>query len=177
MATLNESQSGKAVKGRTKKPTPRVDLTAMVDLMFLLTTFFMLTTSLGSLNAADIVKPDKTDTGVVENYPESRTMTILLGKNNKAVCYMGTIEKANMKVIPVATIQKEISENERLVAETHQHDPAKYMIVIIKPGKMANFQNFVDVIDEMKIANIKSYAIDDDHIEEKEITFMKMNGL
>jgi biopolymer transport protein ExbD len=39
MATLNESQSGKAVKGRTKKATPKVDLTAMVDLMFLLTTF------------------------------------------------------------------------------------------------------------------------------------------
>jgi biopolymer transport protein ExbD len=104
-------------------------------------------------------------------------MTILLGKNNKAVCYMGTIEKANMKVIPVATIQNEIKANERLVAETHHHNPAKYMIVIIKPSKTANFQNFVDVIDEMKIANIKSYAIDDDHIAEKEITFMKMNGL
>jgi len=175
MATLNESQSGKAAKGRTKKPTPRVDLTAMVDLMFLLTTFFMLTTSLGSLNAADIAKPVKTD--VVENYPESRTMTILLGKNNKAVCYMGTVEKANMQVIPVAHIEKEIIKNEKQVAETHQHDPAKYMIVIIKPGKTARFQDFVDVIDEMKIANIKSYAIDDDHIAEKEVEFMKKNGL
>jgi biopolymer transport protein ExbD len=175
MATLNESQSGKAVKGRTKKPTPRVDLTAMVDLMFLLTTFFMLTTSLGSLNAADIAKPNKTD--VVANYPESRTMTIVLGKDNKAVSYMGTIEKANMKVMPVADLQKEIVKNERLVAETHQHNPAKYMIVIIKPSKTARFQDFVDVIDEMKIANIKSYAIDDDHIAEKEIAFMAVNGL
>ena len=177
MATLNESQSGKAAKGRTKKPTPRVDLTAMVDLMFLLTTFFMLTTSLGSLNAADIAKPDKTDIDVVANYPESRTMTILLGKNNKSICYMGTIEKAKMKVISVANIQKEIIANERLVAQTHQHDPSKHMIVIIKPSKTARFQNFVDVIDEMKIANIKSYAIDDDHIAEKEMRFMKLNDL
>ncbi|MDQ0636492.1 biopolymer transport protein ExbD [Pedobacter sp. W3I1] len=177
MATLNESQSGKAVKGRTKKTAPRVDLTAMVDLMFLLTTFFMLTTSLGTLNAADIAKPDKTDVNVVENYPESRTMTILLGKNNKAVCYMGTIEKANMKVIPVANIQKEIMANEKLVAETHQHNPTKYMIVIIKPAKTAKFQDLIDVIDEMRIANIKSYAIDDDHITEKEVAFMKMNGI
>lgn len=176
MATLNESQSSKAAKGTTKKPTPRVDLTAMVDLMFLLTTFFMLTTSLGSLNAADIAKPVKSD-GVDIAFPESRTMTILLGKNNKAVCYMGTIEKADMHIIPVANIQKEISKNEKLVAETHQHNPAKYMIVIIKPAKTAKFQNFVDVIDEMKIANIKSYAIDDDHIAEKEAAFMKMNGI
>ncbi|NMN38484.1 ExbD/TolR family protein [Pedobacter sp. SG918] len=177
MATLNESQSGKAAKGRTNKTIPRVDLTAMVDLMFLLTTFFMLTTLLGSLNAADIAKPDKTDINIVENYPESRTMTILLGKNNKAVCYMGTIEKANMKVASVANIQKEILANEKLVAKTHHNNPSKYMIVIIKPGKTAKFQNFVDVIDEMKIANIKSYAIDDDRIVEKEIAFMKINGL
>jgi len=177
MATLNESQSGKAAKGRTKKPAPRVDLTAMVDLMFLLTTFFMLTTSLGSLNAADIAKPVKDDGVTVQPYPESRTMTIVLGKNNKAVCYMGTIEKANMKITPVANLQREISMNEKLVAETHQQNPAKYMIVIIKPSKTARFQNFVDVIDEMKIANIRSYAIDDDHISEKEMAFMKKNNL
>lgn len=177
MATLNESQGGKAVKGRTKKATPRVDLTAMVDLMFLLTTFFMLTTTLSQLNAADIAKPDKTDINMVENYPESRTMTIVLGKNNKAVSYMGTIEKANMKVMPVADLQKEILANKLLVAATHQHNPSKHMIVIIKPGKTTRFQNFVDVVDEMKIADIKSYSIDDDHFAEKELSFMKNNGL
>jgi biopolymer transport protein ExbD len=177
MATLNESQSGKAVKGRTKKPTPKVDLTAMVDLMFLLTTFFMLTTTLSQLNAADIAKPDKSIPDVVEKYPESRTMTIVLGKDNKAVFYMGTIEKANMKVIPVADLQKEIKSNELLVAATHQNNPAKYMIIIIKPGKTAKFKNFVDAIDEMKIADIKSYSIDDDHFAEKELLFMKNNNL
>lgn len=177
MATLNESQSGKAVKGRTKKTAPKVDLTAMVDLMFLLTTFFMLTTTLGQLNAADIAKPDKTSPDVVENYPESRTMTIVLGKDNKAVSYMGTIEKANMKVIAVADLQKEMKANELLVKATHQNNPLKYMIVIIKPGKTAKFQNFVDAIDEIKIADIKSYSIDDDHFAEKELAFMKNNNL
>ncbi|MBO9676243.1 MAG: biopolymer transporter ExbD [Sphingobacteriaceae bacterium] len=177
MATLNESQSSKPAKGRTKKTNPRVDLTAMVDLMFLLTAFFMLTTSLGKLNAADIAKPVKDDGIDFGPFPESRTMTILLGKNDKAVYYMGTIEKANMKVTPVANIQKEIIANEKMVAETHQHKPGKYLIVIIKPGKTARFQNFVDVIDEMKIAGIKSYSIDDDHFAEQELTFMKNNQL
>jgi len=177
MATLNESQSSKAAKGRTKKVTPRVDLTAMVDLMFLLTTFFMLTTTLSRLNAADIAKPDKTDMDITENCPESRTMTIVLGKDNSAVSYMGTIEKANMKVMPVADLQKEIMANKILVSASHQNNPSKYMIVIIKPGKMARFQNFVDVVDEMKIADIKSYSIDDDHFDEKELMFMKNNNL
>ncbi|RBQ07043.1 biopolymer transporter ExbD [Pedobacter miscanthi] len=177
MATLNESQSGKAVKGRTKKPTPKVDLTAMVDLMFLLTTFFMLTTTLSQLNAADIAKPVKEDCIDFAPFPESRTMTIVLGKDNKAVSYMGTIESAKMKVIPVTDLQKEISANKLLVATTHQNKPDKYMVVIIKPGKAAKFQNFVDVIDEMKIADIKSYSIDDDHFAEKELIFMKNNQL
>ncbi len=51
------------------------------------------------------------------------------------------------------------------------------MIVIIKPGKTARFQNFVDAVDEMKIADIKSYSIDDEHFDDKELLFMKNNGL
>ncbi|MDN3586490.1 hypothetical protein QWY86_07435 [Pedobacter aquatilis] len=39
MATQEISNGGKASGRRTKKTAPRVDLTAMVDLMFLLTTF------------------------------------------------------------------------------------------------------------------------------------------
>ncbi|SDD43080.1 ExbD/TolR family protein [Pedobacter soli] len=176
MATLNESQGRKAAKGRTKKTAPRVDLTAMVDLMFLLTTFFMLTTSLGSLNAADVAKPDETD-GILVDYPASRTMTILLGKNSQSVCYMGTTAGADMKVVAVKNIQEEISANELKVAKTHANNPAKYMIVIIKPTATSKFKDFVDLIDEMKIAGIKSYAIDDDHITSEESGFMESKGM
>lgn len=35
------------------------------------------------------------------------------------------------------------------------------MLVIIKPAQTSSFKDFVDVIDEMKIGNIKSYSIDD----------------
>ncbi|RDC56988.1 biopolymer transporter ExbD [Pedobacter chinensis] len=176
MATLNESQSGKAVKGRTRKTAPRVDLTAMVDLMFLLTTFFMLTTSLGTLNAADIAKPDQCDQCEMD-YPASRTMTVLLGKNDETVSYIGTAENADMKVTPVKNIQDEINSNKLLVAKAHHNNPVKYMIVIIKPTKTAKFQNFVDLVDEMKIADIKSYSIDDKNISAKETDFMKAKGL
>ncbi|WP_231425485.1 biopolymer transporter ExbD [Pedobacter sp. Leaf250] len=177
MATLNESTKGKTVKGRTKKAAPRVDLTAMVDLMFLLTTFFMLTTSLGTLNAADIAKPDQCDNGCTMDYPASRTMTVLLGDDDKTVSYLGTADDKGMKISSIKNLQEEIASNKTKVAKIHGNDPSKYMIVIIKPTKTAKFQNFVDAIDEMKIADIKSYSIDDKNILKQEIDFLKSKGL
>jgi hypothetical protein len=35
----------------------------------------------------------------------------------------------------------------------------------------------VDVVDEMKIANIKSYAIDDSHFLDEEQDFLKEKGI
>ncbi|MCX2573900.1 ExbD/TolR family protein [Pedobacter sandarakinus] len=176
MATLNESPSGKADKRRKRTIAPRVDLTAMVDLMFLLTTFFMLTTSLGTLNAADVAKPDECD-GCNLAYPASRTMTILLGKNHKAVTYLGLPKSETMAVVPVEKIYGVISHNKQMVTSLHLKQPGKHMLVIIKPTHTSKFQDFVDVIDEMKIADIKSYAIDDERIGKVEQDFMTAKGL
>jgi biopolymer transport protein ExbD len=176
MATLNETTNGKPAKGRAKKAAPRVDLTAMVDLMFLLTTFFMLTTSLGTLNAADVAKPDEC-AGCTMDYPASRTMTVLLGKNNQAVSYLGTADASIMTISSIDDLQKEIVANKFKVAKVHGADPSKYMIVIIKPTKTAKFQDFVDAIDEMKIVDIKSYSIDDKNILKQEADFLKSKGL
>lgn len=175
MATLEIFKSGKAASGRAQKTAPRVDLTAMVDLMFLLTTFFMLTTSLSELKAADISKPVSSD--VPAAFPASRTMTVLLGKNNEAVYYVGETDKALFKKVPINTIGETIAASKFAIAKLHQNNRGKFMIVIIKPTKGSSYKDLVDLIDELKIADVKSYSIDDENIVSKEVVFLKANGL
>lgn len=175
MANLETSTNSKAAKGRTKKTAPKVDLTAMVDLMFLLTTFFMLTTTLSELKAADVFKPIPNE--IRSPYPASRTMTILLGKNNRVAYYMGETEKANMSTCKLSEIENQIAKNKLLVAKLNNNNSAKFMIIIMKPTKTATYRDFIDVIDEMKIADVKSYAIDDDNISKNEEDFMKSKGI
>ncbi|HTM97906.1 MAG TPA: biopolymer transporter ExbD [Pedobacter sp.] len=178
MANLSISPIGKAVKGRSVKALPNVDLTAMVDLAFLLITFFMLTTSLTKMKGMDIAKPvpvdDETD---LASYPSSRTMTILLGKDNQAVYYMGEVHKSIMNVIPLDGIRAKIVENRLNVQNAHLTNTGKKLLVIIKPTSKSVYKNFIDIIDEMHIAGIESYAIDDKYIRNEELVFMKMKGI
>src|SRR5882757_5057929 len=96
MAELDTSGGGKHKGGkvRSKKASTRVDLTAMVDLAFLLVTFFMLTTTLNKPKAMDLTMPDKDEKLKDQKpVPESRTLTILLGSNNKIEWYRGLVDK------------------------------------------------------------------------------------
>lgn len=95
MAELNTGDGGgKGGKVRSKKSNSKVDLTAMVDLAFLLITFFMLTTSLSKPQSMDLGLPDK-DEDPSKNkdmkVDENRTLTVLVGENNKMVYYMGLL--------------------------------------------------------------------------------------
>src|SRR5690554_6564073 len=92
MAELNQYDGGKkGGKVRSKKHVGRVDLTAMVDLAFLLITFFMLTTSLNKPNAMDVTVPDKNQEDPEDrmDVAHNRTLTLLLGSDDKIVWYMG----------------------------------------------------------------------------------------
>lgn len=169
MAELNQTQ-GKASgrKIRSRKLTSRVDLTAMVDLAFLLITFFMLTTSLSKPKSMDLTLPDPK--GKPSNVDENRTMTILIGDHDKAQCYMGKLAETTPKQIALGSreLRSELSlrKKEVLAYSAAKGKPGQGIIVLIKPGKKSNYGNLVDVLDEMAIADVATYAITD--LDEKE---------
>ena len=155
---------------------PKVDLTAMVDLAFLLITFFMLTTSLSKPIAMDIAKPDKDDNSVERNeLRASETMTILLGKNNKVAWYMGEAKNATPTVEGFGDIRKSILDNKKKVAAA---TGGRQLIMVIKPTSGATYKNFVDIMDELSIAKITTApAIDDENILDNEKDFMRQAGI
>lgn len=181
MAELDTSGGGKKEGGkvRTKKQSTRVDLTAMVDLAFLLITFFMLTTTLAKPQAMDIAMPDK---DVKEQQQltiaDNRTMTILLGAGNKVEWYMGSVEKPltppQVDSYGKNGIRKALLEKKKeVIAMTG--DPSKSLIVLIKPSDQSKYRNLVDILDEMAIIKPQTYAIVD--IFEPEIELLKREGL
>ncbi|WP_256004024.1 ExbD/TolR family protein [Pedobacter deserti] len=161
---------------RNRRAVPKVDLTAMVDLAFLLITFFMLTTSLSKPVAMDIAKPD--DGGVQEPVAASRTMTILLGKNDKIAWYMGEPGKSTPVIESFEHIRASIVANKQKVGSTVKSNVGKSLFVIIKPTAGSSYKNFVDMMDELALADLKAApAIDDDHILGEEEAFLKRHGL
>lgn len=170
MAELNtgDGGGGKGGKVRSKKQSSKVDLTAMVDLAFLLITFFMLTTSLSKPQSMDLSLPDKDpDTTKKDEtkVDENRTMTVMLGADNKMVYYMGLLAAPKIGPKDIAYgkdgIRRELLKQKKnvLAYSASLGKPKNGIIVIIKPTKKSNYKNLVDILDEMAITGVDTYAI------------------
>jgi biopolymer transport protein ExbD len=182
MAELDTSSGGGKKKGgvrRSKKLSTRVDMTPMVDLGFLLITFFIFTTTLSKPKTMELNMPvDEKDIKKEEDKNKikaSTVLTILLSKNNRMYYYKGIgDDKMNPPEVKVSTynsakggdIRKAIIDLKASVAElklvpggaiTEKDDAT----ILIKPDSNSNYQNVVDILDEMSINDIKVYALVD----------------
>ncbi|WP_448701482.1 ExbD/TolR family protein [Mucilaginibacter sp. AW1-3] len=173
MAELNSSPEKTGGKTPRKKLNARVDLTAMVDLAFLLITFFMLTTSLQKPKMFNLAVPDNSEPGGLP-VPASRSMTIDIGKDGKVLSFRGMpdqpltepkVTSDGNKGIGIAII-----EMKKLIESSTNKD----MIVLVKASDHSVYNNLVNVLDEMSIAGIERYAVTD--IQPKDVDMLKQHN-
>lgn len=171
MAELNSSPGKNDGKKVRQPKNIRVDLTAMVDLAFLLVTFFMLTTTLSKPKAMPLAMPDDgEERGEVS---DKRTVTLCLGSNNKVMWYQGLAEKASPAVVDFtqAGLRKVLVEARDKIRTATGKD----MIVLVKPSEHSVYANLVDVIDELNITNNDRYAIV--NISGEDVSLLKQKAI
>ncbi|MFN8397871.1 MAG: biopolymer transporter ExbD [Bacteroidia bacterium] len=136
-------------KARQRKKSTRIDMTAMVDVAFLLLTFFILTTTLARPSGLKLTLPETKGDPI--DIQCSRMMEIYPGENGKVYWYAGcdreTISTTGYGEQGIrSVIRTRLAENPEL-------------IITLKPTGAATYANLVDILDEMKITGAPRYAL------------------
>lgn len=155
------------------KGAPRVDLTPMVDLGFLLITFFMFTTTMSKPKAMQIQMPFKDDKPV-DNPPkvkESTAMTILLSKDHRVYYYYGIgSDPTNPPKLEITGFKDNDGIRDAIIAKKKEVQsmvssgallPEDKMTVMIKPADNSTTDDLINALDEMTINGIPIYAVVD----------------
>lgn len=178
-------KKGPGVK-KAKKLSTRVDMTPMVDLGFLLITFFVFTATMTTPTTLDLNMPkDIKNPEEQTEAKESGVLTIMLGKGNQVYYYEGklTVDATgnNFKQTTFKGIRQILIDKKKDVASRHVHDETckktqdkakekgdpdwekacldRDFVVIIKPNQDATYTNTVDILDEMTINQVRTYAM------------------
>ena len=153
MAAIAQPASGnQRGKRRSRKMSPRIDMTPMVDLAFLLITFFMLTTTLAKSYVLQITLPDKaTNNTTGPIIKPSQLITVILGEKDKIYWYQGLQDPhVNVTNYSPQGIRRILQEKKEHIGE---------MYVMVKPARQSRYKNLVDVLDEIKITKTLNYSL------------------
>ncbi len=175
MADVEQSQdSGKKGSGpKTKKKSTRIDMTAMVDVAFLLLTFFVLTATMTNTNVMELTMPPKTDENIDEEdkykkIDEKKIMTILLYENDTVKYFTGItdpeVKSTNYSETGIGKAIRGHLNYYRVLniprCKGRQSEGCWDPIFLIKPKPISRYKNMVDLLDELAIEGATKYAID-----------------
>ena len=146
---------------RRKVLSTRVDLTPMVDLGFLLITFFIFTTTMSQANAMKLIIPD--ERGEHMNIKQTGALTLMPANNGKVYFYEGQLDPSKFQLTNLKDIRQ-------LIMDKKLRTKNKDFFVVIKPADSSNYGDLVKILDEMKINQVKRYAIA--KIEKEELTLI-----
>jgi biopolymer transport protein ExbD len=131
----------------------------MVDLGFLLITFFVFTTQLSQPTVMNLNMPfDKVEPD--DDVCESCVLTVILMGHNTIQYHEGAAT-ANSSIgttdFSAAGIRNIILQKKAMVKKLKL--TGDDFVLIIKASDESTFQNFVDIVDEVKINDVKHYYL------------------
>ena len=147
-------KKGKGIHRPKRRVGVRIDMTPMVDVAFLLLIFFMVTTVFRTPKALEINLPPK-DTNV--QVPESKTMTLRILADGRLYWKRGAKENPwnRSSVTQVKDVLKPFAGQNEL-------------IMVVKVDREADFENMVNMLDELHAAKLTRFSITP--LEDKEKT-------
>lgn len=150
-------KGGKKKGGGFHRPKRRVgikiDMTPMVDVAFLLLIFFMVTAVFRTPQALEINLPPDEDVQI--EIAESRVLSVRVLPDERAYFKRGTDPWARTDVAGLVQVFEPFKGNKELV-------------VVVKIDREAKFNNMVDIIDELDLANLTRFSLGTLTPEEKQ---------
>ncbi len=151
-----------AIETKGKKKI-NIDFAPMVDLGFLLITFFIFATELSKPKAFGLNIPDEGEGSVAI---ASATITLQM-KDNGAIDYFEGLKEAPLQTGATHLYQQSalrkllIDKRQRII---QQLNTDSNYTVIIHPSSATSYKEIIDVLDEMKINDIRKYILLDTEI-------------
>jgi len=151
-------------KAKNKKETIRVVAIVIIGISLLSLVFFIVVAKLSKPTVMTLNLPQTSKNITHSKLDLPNTITILLGENSRIIYYRGSLDSP--VISPKETkygengIRKELMlQNKSMLKNSSKLPKSKKLIVIIKPDTKSNYKNLVDILDEMAIAKIDTYAI------------------
>lgn len=155
-----------AGRGHRQRSTPRIDLTPMVDLGFLLITFFMLTTTMSRPKAMDVqmpYTPAKQNTA----FYESSAITLMPASDHRIFYYEGRyVPDLQLKEVNSVEALRQLLTQKQKALQQRAKPEERELQVLIKAHNTATVKDIVGLMDEMTILNVRYYALVDIYPEE-----------
>jgi biopolymer transport protein ExbD len=137
---------GKGQKKKKRRVGVRIDMTPMVDVALLLLTFFMLTTVFNKPQTMELNLPP---TQKPVPIPASSLLTLRVAPDFTIYWSKGD-DPNKLQKVPFSEIRKFLIDQDRSTNK---------MVTLIKIDRDAKYNNMVDLIDEVNLANISRFSI------------------
>lgn len=141
---------------------PRIDMTPMVDLGFLLIAFFVMTATLSEPGVVPLNMPKDSDSSPLE-LGESYALTLLLDGEHQyayAGSFSSAVQEGGIDRVTIKELRDLIIRKQLVLDDTGLYKEGRSgLMLLIKASERANYESLIRALDETGITNLKRFAL------------------